>query len=57
MQNPIKLKQYRTTLYNKLKDIPDANNTEGEWERIKEAITDAANEVHIYTHKTMLCLC
>jgi hypothetical protein len=44
-QNPAKLKQYRTTLYNKLKDIPDANNTEGEWERIKEAITDAANEV------------
>jgi hypothetical protein len=45
MQNPAKLKQYRTTLYNKLKDIPDANNTEGEWERIKEAITDAAKEV------------
>jgi ribonuclease HI len=38
MQNPTKLKQYRTTLYNKLKDILDANNTEGEWERIKEAI-------------------
>ena len=28
-----------------MKDISDANNTEGEWERIKEAITDAANEV------------
>jgi len=28
-----------------LKNIPDTNNIEEEWERIKEAITDAANEV------------
>jgi 5-methylcytosine-specific restriction endonuclease McrBC regulatory subunit McrC len=34
MQNPTKLRQYRT-LYNKLKDIPDANKTEGEWDRIR----------------------
>jgi hypothetical protein len=45
IQNPTKLKQYRTSLHNKLKDIPDANNTEEEWKRIKDAITDAANEV------------
>ena len=45
MQGPTKLKQYRTILYNKLKDIPDATNAEGEWERIKEAVTDEANEV------------
>jgi hypothetical protein len=32
-------------LHNKLKVIPDTNNVEEEWERIKEAITDAANEV------------
>jgi hypothetical protein len=44
-QNPNKLKQYRTSLHNKLKNIPDMNNIEEEWERIKEAIMDAANEV------------
>jgi len=32
-------------LHNKLKNTPDANNIKEEWERIKEAITDAANEV------------
>ena len=45
MQNPIKLRQYRTSLHNKLKNISDTNNNEEEWERIKEAIMDAANEV------------
>jgi hypothetical protein len=38
-------------LHNKLKVIPDTNNTEEEWERIKETITEAANEV-IHTHRT-----
>jgi hypothetical protein len=32
-------------LHNKLKNTPDTNNINEEWERIKEAITDAANEV------------
>jgi len=32
-------------LHNKLNNTPDTNNTDEEWERIKEAITDAANEV------------
>jgi post-segregation antitoxin (ccd killing protein) len=41
MQNPIKLRQYRTSLHNRLKVTPDSNNAE----RIKEAITVAANEV------------
>jgi len=44
-QNPSKLRQYRTSLHNKLKNIQDTNNIEEEWERIKEAITDAANKV------------
>jgi hypothetical protein len=30
MQNPIKLRQYRTVLHNKLKVIPDTNNTKEE---------------------------
>jgi len=44
-QNPSKHRQYRTSLHNKLKNITDMYNTDKEWERIKEAITDAANEV------------
>jgi hypothetical protein len=42
MKNPIKLRQYRTSLRNKLKVIPDTNNIKEEWERIKEAITEAS---------------
>ena len=45
MQNPIKLRQYRTLLHNKLKDIPVLHKVEYEWERIKEAITEAATEI------------
>jgi hypothetical protein len=45
MQNPSKLRQYRTSLHNKLKAIPDTTNVEEGWERMKEAITEAANEV------------
>jgi hypothetical protein len=45
IQDPSKLRQYRTSLHNKLKNTPDTNNINEEWERIKEAITDAANEV------------
>jgi hypothetical protein len=45
MQNCIKLRHYRIVLHNKLKVISDTNNAEEKWERKKEAITDAANEV------------
>jgi endonuclease/exonuclease/phosphatase family metal-dependent hydrolase len=45
MQNPSKLIKYRTSLHNKLKAIPDTTNVEEEWEGMKEAITEAANEV------------
>jgi len=45
MQDPSKLRQYRTSLHNKLENIPDTNNINEEWEKMKEAITDAANEV------------
>jgi hypothetical protein len=41
----IKLRQYRTSLHNRLKAIQDINYVEEEWERIKEAIMEAANEV------------
>jgi hypothetical protein len=39
------VRQYRTSLHNKLKNTPDMNNINEEWERIKEAKTDAANKV------------
>ena len=45
IQDPSKLRQYRTSLHNKLKNTPDTNNINEELKRIKEAITDAANEV------------
>jgi len=45
IQNPSKLRQYRTSLHNKLENIPDMNNIDEEWEKIKEAIMEAANEV------------
>jgi hypothetical protein len=49
IQDPSKLRQYRTLLHNKLENVPDISNTNEEWERMKEAIIDAANEV-IQTH-------
>jgi hypothetical protein len=45
IQDPSKLRQYRTSLHNKLKNTPDTNNINEEWERMKEAIMDAANDV------------
>jgi exonuclease III len=45
LQSPTKLRQYRTLLHNKLENTPDMNNTNEEWERLKETITDAAHEV------------
>jgi len=32
-------------LHNKLKNIPDTNNINEDWERIKKTISDVANEV------------
>jgi len=45
IQDPSKLKQYSISLYNKLKNVPDTNNINEEWERMKKTISDAANEV------------
>ena len=45
MQDHSKLRQYRTSLHNRLENIPDTSNINKEWEKIKEAITDVANEV------------
>jgi hypothetical protein len=48
LQNPAKRRQCRTSLHNKLKILPNTINVEEEWESIKVAITEAANET---THK------
>jgi len=45
LQDPRKLRQYRILLHNKLENTPDTSNINEEWERMKEAITDAASEV------------
>jgi len=45
IQDHSKLRQYRTSLHNKLENIPNMNNINEEWEKMKEAITDAASEV------------
>jgi hypothetical protein len=44
LQKPVKLRQYRTSLYNKLKHLPEVDDVEEEWEGLKIAITEAANE-------------
>jgi hypothetical protein len=44
LQNPLKLKQYKTFLYNKLEQRPEVDDIEEEWQRLKIAITEAANE-------------
>ena len=44
IQDPSKLRQYRTSLHNKLENIPNTNINE-EWEKMKEAIAGAASEV------------
>ena len=45
LQDPRKLRKYRTLLQNKLENTPDTSNISEEWERMKEAKTDAASEV------------
>ena len=37
IQDPSKLEQYGTSLHNKLKNTPDTNNINEEWERIKKS--------------------
>jgi predicted choloylglycine hydrolase len=44
-QNPAKIKQYRSCLYNKLIGKEIQQDTEEEWKNIKETITESANEV------------
>jgi predicted NAD-dependent protein-ADP-ribosyltransferase YbiA (DUF1768 family) len=51
LQNPAKLKQYRTCLYNKLIGKEVQHDTEEEWTNIKETIIESANEV-IQTQNT-----
>jgi len=36
IQDPSRLKLYRISLHNKLKNIPDTNNINEEWERMKK---------------------
>jgi hypothetical protein len=45
LQNPAKLKQYRTCLYNKLIRKEVQQDIEEEWTHIKTAIIESANEI------------
>jgi len=45
IQESSKLKQYRISMHNKLKNIPDTNNINEEWRRLKKTISHAAKEV------------
>jgi len=45
LKNPIKLQEYRRVLYTKLLKQSQHQEEEQEWEQIKMAITEAANEV------------
>jgi hypothetical protein len=51
LQNPIKLKQYRKCLYNKLIKKGIQHDIEEEWTHIKQAIIESAKEV-IQTQNT-----
>ena len=45
VQNPIKPRQYRTQLYNRVKYIADQQEINEEWENIKTAIIKSAKEI------------
>jgi hypothetical protein len=45
LQNPSKLKEYRSLLHNKLVNLAPKQEIDEEWEQIKIAIVDAAREV------------
>jgi len=45
LQNPSKLKEYRSLLHNKLVNLAPKQETAEEWEQTKIAIVDAAREV------------
>jgi hypothetical protein len=45
LQNPSKLKEYRSLLRNKLVNLAAKQEIDEEWEQIKIAIVDAAREV------------
>ena len=52
LQNPAKLRQYRTSLYNRLEQLQEVDDVEEEWEGLKIAITEAANETIQTQNKT-----
>jgi hypothetical protein len=43
MKSPVKLKEYRTALHGKLKNLPVNQDGNEEWSKIQTAINDAAN--------------
>jgi hypothetical protein len=45
LQNPSKLKEYRSILHNKLINLVPKQGIDDEWEQIKTAIVDAARDV------------
>jgi len=45
LQNPSKLKEYRSLLHNKLINLAPKQEIDEEWEQIETAIVDAAREV------------
>ena len=45
LQNPSKLKQYRSLLHNTFINLAPKQETDEEWEQIKTAVVDAAREV------------
>ena len=51
LQNPAKLNQYRSCLYNKLIGKEEQQDIEEEWKNIKETIIESATEV-IQTQNT-----
>ena len=49
LQNPSKLKEYRSLLHNKWVNLAPKQEIDEEWEQIEIAIVDAAREVGIHT--------
>jgi hypothetical protein len=45
LQTPLKLKEYRSLLHNKLINLTPKRQTDDEWEEIKTAVADAARDV------------
>jgi hypothetical protein len=45
LQTPLKLKEYRSLLHNKLINLTPKQEIDDEWEKIKTAIVDAARDI------------